>query len=575
MNQEQKWRFDAIAELEKQCLDRLSNRRADEWRVAFTLWTGLVAAIASAAVGQLTHVAPIVSFVAGAFVILHAWWLRDLSDIYGIERRMAKEYESELRKLCEFSFTKELSDDLDHEDRKRRNSVFGGPLRWFAVGVTAILAFTLIMVLCASAVGDKATGLTGYCQKQQIQSATETNSEPRRRLRVVLYPYIPAKHEFFNMVEHAFECAEPQVDLEIIDLTDSYYDTENPKGLKAEKADIYEIDSIFLQDFVQGGRIQELPKDLMPAVGEYLTNAEKRVEFAGKLYGVPHWVCGNFLYHRSGDDAISSARNLGELERALKKEGPKNAAPNSGHGLFIDLKGKTTLGELYLDSEFDRHELWSLVQQHLPIEALDSETEKDLGRAMRLCEVGYCRSDEYHDKTGFYARQFARNRARALVGYSEQLFYLLSESQQSCLASERCLTDMDISVKELALADRGSHPISWVDMLTIDKECKGQCKEDASKFIRFVNSEEVLLKVLTPTPEHPSRYLLPAKRSMYGVNELIQKAPLLPRFKELIEKTEVPTGTQLAEQLQNIGKQLNARLDKQVPVKESRPGRES
>lgn len=408
--------------------------------------------------------------------------------------------------------------------------------------------------------------VVGFCspafaQKEAVKdpqiSKTQSGDQCNRRvLRAVLYPFIPAKTEFFAQIEQLFEARNDKIDLQIVDLSENYYNTKKPKNIIETNADIYEIDSVFLYDFVKNKRIQQLPAELVPENGEVLENARRGAQIDGKWYGSPHWVCGNFLFHAADDTAFRTVKNLSDLERIIGK------SPGEGRGILIDLKGKSTLGELYLDAAFDRYVEQSQVAPHLDV--FDSDIESDLRRAGLLCSKGFCRSDRYHDTTGFYARQFSRKRARALAGYSETLFYALSESQQSCGDGEGCLTNANIAVMELPLAARGSQPISWVDSLAIDGKCLGQCQRDAVALIRFLTSDEMFLEAVMPKYMQPSRYLLPARASVYSNQELIKQAPLYPKLRAIIEKAVTPTGEKLNDKLRAFGEKLDSNLNNSV-----------
>ncbi|XIA62053.1 hypothetical protein ACFIOY_20415 [Bradyrhizobium sp. TZ2] len=93
--------------------------------------------------------------------------------------------------------------------------------------------------------------------------------------------------------------------------TDNYYSDDEAKkqGFRFVEADIYEIDTILLADFVATGKITtiELPfQDFAPEAVDAVTRE-------GKIYGVPRWLCGNFLFYRRGDDQIRTARTWTEL----------------------------------------------------------------------------------------------------------------------------------------------------------------------------------------------------------------------------------------------------------------------
>jgi thiamine pyridinylase len=350
-------------------------------------------------------------------------------------------------------------------------------------------------------------------------------------------------------VKQDFEALCPKIRLDIIDLSNNYYDSKSADFIGTTKADVYELDSVFLSDFVASNHIQELPKELQPAPSDFLANAVKGAQLDGKWYGIPHWVCGDFLFYLKDDAPLQSAKTLADLEKAIGSTHP------AGKGLFIDMKGSSTLGELYLKSAFDRYADWSHVTPHM--QTFDNDLQSDLKRVRALCDAGFCRQRPYHDATGFYGRLFARRKSRAVVGYSELLYDILLESSTSCAVEEKCVSDADLDVVPLPLDDHGAQPMSWVDSLTIDKDCNVGCQQDAALFIKFYTSEESLLKALMSTP---ARYLLPARASLYQNTALLQHAPLYQKLKPLIEQAVAPTAVGLNDRLRSFGKTVDGNL---------------
>jgi hypothetical protein len=71
--------------------------------------------------------------------------------------------------------------------------------------------------------------------------------------------------------------------------------------------------------------------------------------------------------------------------------------------------------------------------------------------------VGFGRDPDYHNREGFYPRQFARGSGSAYVGYSEDSYYSLAEAAGSCLQGQ-CLTRDDLDVASWPFADQGRGP---------------------------------------------------------------------------------------------------------------------
>lgn len=376
-----------------------------------------------------------------------------------------------------------------------------------------------------------------------------------RTLRVVPYPFIPEYKSVLFDIKRTFEALNPDIYLDITDLSSNYYSSTSANYIGNADADVYELDSVFLRDFVDSGKIQPLPAGALIPEPDLLRNAIAGSQVGGVRYGAAHWVCGNFLFFSPADANFSNAATLSDIERIIGS--PSHSA---GHGLVVDLKGKLTLGEFYLQSAFDRFKDWASVKAHLS--SADPAIINDLSRLVRLCDQGYCRSQAYHeDQPSLYARQFARRHASALVGYSESLHEVLSETRQACTAADHCLSDADIDVIQLQTGDAGAAQVSWVDSFVMDKRCTGQCRDDASKFIEFMNSDATYRMILLSEGPAPA-YLLPAKRSLYGDADVLKVAHLYPKLKGIIESAVAPYDSRLNESL----RQLGSAIDSQLPV---------
>jgi thiamine pyridinylase len=379
---------------------------------------------------------------------------------------------------------------------------------------------------------------------------------PRRALTVALYPFLPDHESLFSDIEHGFERAHPDVDLHIVDLSANYYNEDEPQAITNTNAQIYELDGVFLADFIDKSLIRPLPKELVPPASSMIPVAESSARAGDEWWGLPHWACTNFLFYRSGDK-LGGAGTLKEVESMI---GVKHAADQ---GLLIDAKGKSTLGELYLDATLDELGDLSAAGPYLLDTNLLGNATANLQRTVALCDAGMCRSSSYHEATGFYARQFARKRGRALVGYSERLYYIAQEQHESCRAGE-CTGLQDIDMKPLPLSDRGSHPFAWVDMLAISSTCDEECLPDATAFISYVASAAEVKRSLLPARYGaPPRYLLPARAELYTDKDLLAAAPLYSKLLTALSGAVPVRGMKLNTRLRDIGKKIDKDILKQ------------
>src|SRR6266852_3427603 len=101
----------------------------------------------------------------------------------------------------------------------------------------------------------------------------------RHHLRVVLYPFIPEFTYAAETVKRLFEAENPNIEISVLDLSANYYAPPDvggppkPTYIGDVQADIYELDSVFLADFVNAKKIQALPDDILLPADQLLKNA--------------------------------------------------------------------------------------------------------------------------------------------------------------------------------------------------------------------------------------------------------------------------------------------------------------
>ncbi len=245
------------------------------------------------------------------------------------------------------------------------------------------------------------------CSKNR-EVKTSQQLETKRELHVSLYPYIPNAESFYSKVEKLYESEYPEIDL-ILELNSWYYYDHEGKGIIESDADVFEIDAILLQDFIDRGKIQRLPDDVIPIEQNYLP-ASKVAKIKDVWFGHPHWACGNFLYIKNNDKEALITSNLTEIEGILSKFDDIN------NNIIIDLKGKSTIGEQYFDALIDEFGDYNLIKQYISTDNINQTVLNNMNRVIDLSYKDFGRNDDYHDNTGFYARQFARNKGSFWLG---------------------------------------------------------------------------------------------------------------------------------------------------------------
>jgi thiamine pyridinylase len=367
----------------------------------------------------------------------------------------------------------------------------------------------------------------------------------RRPLQFSMYPFIPEAEAAAYEIKARYEMMYPDVELRIT-LNPGYYGDE---GISKDKAHVYELDSVFLADFAE--RLQPLPDTLAPLVRETLPMARSAAVWNGQSLGLPHWLCSNFLIFKSSDRPLAQARSLQAVEKAFAGVDDKT--------LLIDLKGKSTLGEMYLTSLLGNYGSAEAALAHVNPDNLDEPAKTAIRRALAMAPRWHGRDDTWHSLTGSYAREFGAGRGRALVSYSEGLHYAISESR-GCRPSQDCPKPARVAAVPWPLSDNAVRQIAWVDLLVIDKAATGPTLSDATNLIKLIHSREMYRKLLAPPTGEAPRYLLPARTDIYQDKKVTSQAPLYKTFFRFIKDATPITSPDLNTKLRKIGKKLDEEL---------------
>jgi thiamine pyridinylase len=396
------------------------------------------------------------------------------------------------------------------------------------------------------------------------------NAANHRTLRVALYPFVPDKDGLFSQVKSSFEHRHPDITLTIVDLSGNYYDESSPGAITNTDADILEVDSVFLDDLVAAGRVQALRSSVVRDKALFAPVARGAMDVGWSTYSIPHWLCTSYLFVAS-QDVLARAKSFDEIADGIPE------SHGADQGLLIDLKGRSILGELYLDvlpnrdRSFQDRTLarvgfstfaWSMRRNgssHPTQSSWDTHVARVLTELRRMCDKRYCRDAQLHSDVGSYPRLFAHKHGRALMGYSEGLYYIEREARNACQSGE-CLATGAITALAPPLAQGGARPFAWVQGFMVAKSCMGRCLADAELFINEVTSAKRVRASLIPAAGEAPRYLLPALVALYSDPTLLRAAPLYRDLYQAVEQAIPVRGPHLNRNLRDIAQ----KLDKEV-----------
>jgi thiamine pyridinylase len=184
--------------------------------------------------------------------------------------------------------------------------------------------------------------------------------EPRQVLSVALFPFIPdaASDSFAAMrqrIERVFETENPSIDLRVrffrgdwgyyvLDTLASWL--SNPP--EAGGYPLVEVDAILLGELVQRGLVGAW--DALPRGGDWHPAALQSIQVGGRRYGVPHWLCGHYVFSR--DPAVLKSLRALTAECRVGTEIPclsggafhDDEHPDSAAILFANDRADATFG---------------------------------------------------------------------------------------------------------------------------------------------------------------------------------------------------------------------------------------
>ena len=154
----------------------------------------------------------------------------------------------------------------------------------------------------------------------------------------MFYPEIPyfslnqSDSLYGRHVESQFEAAHPEIDLVLLDspmIADFYSDRDLYDLSKS--FDIMEIDYVMLPNLVREGALHKIDFHDLDS-SKFLEVAIDASHLHGDQYGVPHFLCTNFLF--SLDDSVLGIESASDLQRFVTK---LDRGPIDSSDTFLEL----------------------------------------------------------------------------------------------------------------------------------------------------------------------------------------------------------------------------------------------
>ena len=313
-------------------------------------------------------------------------------------------------------------------------------------------------------------------------------------LNISLYKYIPHYDSFEKTVEECWNEKHPDIKL-------NFSDWDCYSGIVPEDLDVFVLDSITLDSFLQKGCLLALSEEDIQDYDDLIPSFAEECRVNGQIYAIPQLLCTELLYTRKNDVDLKNAYSIDDLFAGLDEP-----------GLLLD---ETTSSIMYLQALVDCKQQY--MDQFPPIESetLSPEAVDSLEkmRKMRLAdpEGVPVKGDRF-----YYAQKFAGGLGRAYIGYSEAMG-MMGEG-----ASE-----MDFRL--FSMTDDKNIPLFYMDVAAVNAKISDEKKALALELVNMITSKETLVRV-SMNNSHP-RYLLLARQSAYDT--LASDYPIYQELKKV------------------------------------------
>lgn len=335
--------------------------------------------------------------------------------------------------------------------------------------------------------------------------STEGQNDPDH-ITIALYQYLPDSDLYEWIAHEMWQEIAPGVELEFVEW--DCYLGDDPAGV-----DVIMYDALFTTYLAERGWLRPITLADVERSDDILPVAMDGAYHNGQLYGIPTFLCGNFLIHYKDDTEVAQADTVYELYDILADDVSRHDA---SEGLLIDLEnGYTTM---YLDAYVDTTGEYSYFDSPDILETLWDENSSIKESIECLEEMGGKALVYEYSGSFEHARWFGEGYGRALFGFSECMTFLDDIIHQ-------------IDIKTMSLSENGNTQLLYADVLSVNSTITNPEKIDlCMKLINMLAGEEFLYRL--SMGEGNVQYLLPARESVYLT--AAQTHPLYQRLLELV-----------------------------------------
>ncbi len=299
-----------------------------------------------------------------------------------------------------------------------------------------------------------------------------------------VFPYLPDAGYYRELIERRWAELEP--DIRLVRAEWNCYHDGEPEGI-----DVIIYDAVMRDSLISAGWIRPIDPGAVREREDIFSYALESFTVGGKLYGIPVFICGNFLIYDMEDEALAAAGHLTDLagESGILVINSEDSTNRTQYALEV-LADKT--GEAY--PAFDEDSL-----------------EENLALIDRLAIDAHKRDDD--DQV---ALAYDAGVDRGYIGFSESMVLLKNRLDRTW-------------IKPISFSEGENTPRVYADAVGVIAGTEGERYEKCLELMN-VMAEAGVLTALSVREGAP-QYLLLARKSPY--RSLAGQFPVYARLEEL------------------------------------------
>ena len=302
-------------------------------------------------------------------------------------------------------------------------------------------------------------------------------------LTYAVYPYIPDAEYYQEIIERRWAEIEPNIKL--VRAEWNCYHDGVPDGI-----DVIMYDAVMRDALIEDGWIRPIDPGKVQNAEDIFSFALEDLTVNGKLYGVPVFLCGNFLIYDMGSTELAEAEHLTDF-RDESELLVINSEHDSNRAQYIYEVLADTLGEAN------------------PMESEDTDGLMEF--IDRLAVDAHKRDDDTQ-----VALAYDAGIGKGYIGFSESLRLLSKRISRT-------------GIKSISFSDQDNIARLYVDAAAINSKVKGPRFEKCTELVNVIAEADVLSAL--SVQNGAAQYLLLARKTPYQT--LRERFPLYAELEKL------------------------------------------